>query len=85
MQKPWHISTAMQKKTKLITYASPVGLGAVLTQLQGGCERLVAYASRRLTDVERRYSRTEKRGARTCLGLREISHVPIWSGIHPAD
>ena len=48
------------EKTKLITAASPVGLGAVLTQVQGGCERVVAYASRSLTDVERRYYQTEK-------------------------
>ena len=48
------------EETKVITDASPVGLGAVLTQVQGGCERVVAYASCSLTDVERTYSQTEK-------------------------
>ena len=57
------------EETKLITDASPVGLEAVLTQVQGGCERVVAYASRSLTDVERRYSQTEKRSTRSCAGL----------------
>ena len=46
--------------TKLITDASPVGLGAMLTQVQEGQERLIAYASRALTGVERRYSQTER-------------------------
>ena len=47
-------------ETKLITNASPVGLGAVLTQVKHGCERVIAYASRSLTEVEKRYSQTEK-------------------------
>ena len=46
--------------TQVIADASPVGLGAVLVQKQGGQSRIIAYASKSLTDVERRYSQTEK-------------------------
>ena len=35
-------------------------LGAVLAQVQNGEEQVICYASRSLTDVERRYSRTER-------------------------
>ena len=35
-------------------------LVAVLTQVQNGEERVICYASQSLTDVERRYSRTER-------------------------
>ena len=47
-------------KTEVIADASPVGLGAILIQEQAGTKRVVAYASRSLTEVERRYSQTEK-------------------------
>ena len=47
--------------TQVIVDASPVGLGAILVQKQGdGCFKPVIYASRSLTNVERRYSQTEK-------------------------
>ena len=42
--------------TEVIVDASPVGLGAVLTQKN----KVVAYASRALTAVESRYSQTER-------------------------
>ena len=47
-------------KTRVITDASPVGLGAILVQEQNGEERVICYASRSLTDEEKRYSQTEK-------------------------
>lgn len=55
-------------ETRVITDASPVGLGAVLAQKQQGEFRVIMYASRSLTDAERRYSQTA-RGAGDCMGL----------------
>ena len=44
----------------MIADATPVGLGAVLVQEKNGESRAVCYASRSLSQVERRYSQTEK-------------------------
>jgi transposase InsO family protein len=49
-------------ETKLIVDASPVGLGAVLVQIQHDVPRVISYANRSLSSVERRYSQTEKEG-----------------------
>ena len=46
--------------TRVIADASPVGLGAVLVQEKNGESRAVCYVSRSLSQVERRYSQTEK-------------------------
>lgn len=53
------------KDIEIITDASPVGIGAVLTQISRGPNNsinrnVVAYASRSLTDTEQRYSQTER-------------------------
>ena len=45
--------------TQVIADASPEGLGAVLTQLHKDGPRIISYASRSLTETERRYSQTE--------------------------
>ena len=49
-------------RTRIVADAGPTGIGAVLTQLQDGIWRVISYASRNLTDVEMRYSQTEKEG-----------------------
>ncbi|XP_046581664.1 uncharacterized protein K02A2.6-like [Haliotis rubra] len=46
--------------TQVIADASPVGIGAVLVQEQRGVHRVISYASKSLSDIERRYSQTEK-------------------------
>ena len=40
--------------------ACPVGLGAVLIQEQQGSNRVISYASKNLSEVEKRNSQTEK-------------------------
>ena len=47
-------------KTQVITDVSPVGLGAILVQKQGKDYKIICYASHSLSDIERRYSQTDK-------------------------
>ena len=47
-------------KTLIIADARPVGLGAILIQEQQGRKRVISYASKSLSAVERRYSQTDK-------------------------
>lgn len=49
------------KRTRLVADASPVALGAVLLQFDDQSNpRVISFASKSLSDVERRYSQTEK-------------------------
>ncbi|KAK7105707.1 hypothetical protein V1264_012941 [Littorina saxatilis] len=47
-------------ETRIVADAGPCALGAVLTQKQKGEDRVICYASRSLSETERRYSQTEK-------------------------
>ena len=58
--------------TQLRVDASPVGLGAILTQTHGDETRPVAYASRTLTPVERRYSQTEREALAVVWGCERF-------------
>ena len=56
-----------------MTDASPVGLDAVLQQKQDdGQYRPIYYVSRKLRDVETRYSQFEREA------LRQVPSVPVW-------
>ena len=63
--------------THLRVDASPVGLGAVLTQTQDGVTRPIAYASRTLSNVERRYSQTEKEALAVVWGCEKF-HIYLY-------
>lgn len=65
------------KKTQVIADASPFALGAVLVQGEPGEQRIVSYASKSLTDVERRYSQTE-REALAVVWACERFHVYLY-------
>lgn len=67
-------------KTEIQVDASPYGLGAMLIQVQNGVQRVISYASRSLSSVERRYAQTE----REALGIVwacERFHMYIY-GVH---
>lgn len=51
----------VEDRTAVISDASPVGLGALLVQFDlNGVHRVVSFASKSLTETERRYCQTEK-------------------------
>ncbi|CAB4021261.1 Hypothetical predicted protein, partial [Paramuricea clavata] len=61
------------KETTLTVDASPVGLGAILSQIQeDGTIRNISYASRTLTHTERRYSQTEKEALAVVWGCERF-------------
>ena len=63
-----------QKETLVTVDASPVGVSAILSQKTKRMddEKIVAYASRALTDVEKRYSQTEKEALAIIYGVEHF-------------
>ena len=79
------------KATKLIVDASPTGLAAILIQhtLNKNDETVVAYGSRSLTEVEQRYSQTEREALPVVFGCEHFRlfldgiHFTIYSDHKP--
>ena len=63
--------------TQILVDASPVGIAALLTQKHKGESKVVAYASRSLTDTERRYCQLE-REALACVWGLEHFHLHVY-------
>lgn len=52
--------------------ASPCGLGAVLSQIEGGVEKPISYISRSLNAAEKRYSQIQKEATAIIFGIRKF-------------
>ena len=56
----------------LDTDACDTGLGAVLSQIQSGEEKIIAYASRTMSAAERKYETTRKELLALVYGLKQF-------------
>ena len=66
-----------EKMCKLVTDASDYGVGAVLHQSDEGCSKTIAFASRSLTDLERKYTTTEKECLALIFGIQKF-HIYLY-------
>ena len=64
-------------RTELIVDASPIGLGAMLTQRYQDEKRIIEYASRKLSPCEQRYSQTEREALGVVWGCEHFEHYLI--------
>ena len=60
------------KETKIFVDASPVGVAAVLMQPDQESPNIICYASRALTEVEQRYSQTEREALAVVFGCEKF-------------
>ena len=66
------------RETIVTTDASNQGLGATLSQIQAdGSRRLVAAASRSLTETEQRYAAIEKEALGVCWAMEKFSQYVL--------
>lgn len=72
----------LDKETKLVVDASPFGISGILMQKQKHTDdyRTIAYGSRSLTEVEKRYSQTEREGLAIIWGVEHF-HQYLYGGM----
>lgn len=62
----------VKDRTQLYTDASPVGLGAVLVQINEKEPRIIAFGNKSLSDTEKRYCQTEKEALGLVWGVEHF-------------
>jgi len=72
-------------ETLVIADASPVGLGGILAQIHDGKPRAIRYASHALSEVEQRYSQTEKEAYSLVYICEKFQFFSSGKTLSPAD
>lgn len=67
---------SVEAEIKLVVDVNPCGLGCVLQEIDNQM-RPVAYASRSLTDEEKRYAQIERESLAVLYGLRKMHTVAM--------
>lgn len=64
----------LNRKTRLVVDASPVGLGAILLQFKDNEPLVISYAAKSLTDTEKRYCQPEKEALALVWGVERFRY-----------
>lgn len=68
----------VKDRIQLNADASPVGLGSVLVQFNGSEPRIISYASKSLSNTEKKILSNGKRSFSIGLGSRAFSFLFVW-------
>jgi len=81
----YHASTGLLPNFELpfilTTDASKVAIAAILSQVQDGKERPIAYASRQLSTAEQNYISFRTGNVSLSLGNQVLPLLPVWQAL----